>query len=83
MELMKLSVSARCDMHLCPRLATYRIQTGRGGIARLTGGAGLYLCPECLRELYETIGKELVPKSPDNLIKKAIKRREENEKRKG
>ena len=81
MELTKLSVNARCDMHLCPRLATYRIRTGRSGISRLTSASGLYLCSECLRELYETIGKELVPKSPDNLIKKAIKRREENEKR--
>ena len=83
MELTKLSVNARCDMHLCPRFAAYRIQTGRGIVARFMGGGGLYLCPECLRELYETIGKELVPKSPDNLIKKAIKRREENESRKG
>ncbi|MBQ7712184.1 MAG: hypothetical protein IJT69_00035 [Clostridia bacterium] len=81
MELTKLSVNARCDMHLCPNLAAYRIRTGKGSVSRFVGGGGLYLCPDCLRELYETVGRELVPKSPDNLIKKAIKRREENEKR--
>lgn len=81
MELTKLSVNARCDMHLCPHLAAYHIHTGKGGVSRFLGGSGLYLCPDCLRALYETIGKELVPKSPDNMIVKAIKRREENEKR--
>ena len=30
-------------------------------------------------KLYEAIGRELVPKSPDNLIKKAVKRRENDE----
>ena len=79
MELIKLGIKARCDMHLCPNLATYRIRTGQGGLSRITGSAGLYLCPDCLRALYEAIGKEIVPKSPENLIRKAIKRREENE----
>ena len=78
MELIKLNVKARCDMHLCPNLAEYRIAAARGGI-RIFGNAGLYLCGDCLKELYQAIGKVLVPKSPDNLIKKAVKRREENE----
>ena len=77
MELLKLNVKARCDMHLCPNLAEYRIATGSG--RRIFGNAGLYLCGDCLKELYKAIGKVVVPKSPDNLIKKAVKRREENE----
>ena len=77
MELMKLNVKARCDMHLCRNLAEYRISTG-SRIARLFGG-GLYLCRACIEKLYAAIGKEIVPKSPDNLIRKAVKRREENE----
>ena len=78
MKLINLSVKARCDMHLCRNLAEYRLDTG-GGLPRFMGGGGLYLCRDCMRDLYETIGKEIVPKSPDNLIKKAVKRREENE----
>ena len=78
MELIKLNVKARCDMHLCPNLAEYRIATGGGGL-RIFQNTGLYLCGDCLKKLYQAIGKVVVPKSPDNLIKKAVKRREENE----
>jgi len=78
MELVKLNVRSRCDMHLCRNLAEYRVGSG-GGMAHLFGSSGLYLCHDCLVKLYEAIGKELVPKSPDNLIKKAVKRRETNE----
>ena len=78
MQLEKLNVKSRCDMHLCRNVAEYRIGSG-GGISRVFGGTGLYLCKDCLKKLYEAIGKVIVPKSPDNLIKKAVKRREENE----
>ena len=73
----KINVKTRCDMHLCPNVAAYRIAAE--GHPRLFGGAGLYLCKDCLKKLYEAIGKEVVPKSPDNLIKKAVKRRESND----
>jgi len=77
MQLEKLNVKSRCDMHLCRNAAEYRV---RSGGASLFGGAGIYLCHDCLVKLYEAIGRELVPKSPDNLIKKAVKRRENDEK---
>ena len=79
MKLVKLDVKARCDNYLCRNLAEYRIATGSGAFSRLLGGSGLYFCRNCLTELYAAIGKEIIPKSPDNLIKKAVKRREENE----
>ncbi|MBO7390565.1 MAG: hypothetical protein J6U39_03870 [Clostridia bacterium] len=79
MELIKLNVDSRCDMHLCRHRAEYRVSTGKGGLSAVFGTAGIYLCHDCLVKLYEAIGKELVPKSPDNVIKKAIKRREGNE----
>lgn len=31
---------------------------------------GVYLCENCMREIYSEIGKILVPKSPENIIKK-------------
>lgn len=77
MQLIKLNVKARCDVHLCRNLAEYRIASG-GGLPWGKGGAGIYLCRDCLTALYEAIGREIVPKSPDNLIKRAVKRREEN-----
>ena len=79
MDLVKLNVKTRCDMHLCRNLAEYRIAAGNGALSHLFGNAGLYLCHDCLVKLYEAIGKVIVPKSPDNLIKKAVKRREANE----
>ena len=79
MELIKLNVDSRCDMNLCRNRAEYRVATGKGGLSAVFGGAGIYLCRDCLVKLYEAIGKVLVPKSPDNVIKKAIKRREVNE----
>lgn len=81
MELIKLNVKTRCDMHLCRNTAAYRITTGGGGLTQVFGNPGLYLCRDCLIKLYELVGKEVVPKSPDNLIKKAVKRRETNEER--
>ena len=79
MELIKLSVKSRCDMHLCRNLAEYRVAIGNGVLPHLFGNTGIYLCRDCLVKLYEAIGREIVPKSPDNLIKKAVKRRETNE----
>ena len=79
MELIKINVATRCDMHLCRNAAKYRVSTGKSGLSHFFGGTGIYLCHDCLLKLYEAIGKEIVPKSPDNLIKKAVKRREGNE----
>ena len=79
MELIKLNVKARCDMYLCRNSAAYRIATGKKALSGFFGASGTYLCRDCLVKLYEAMGREIVPKSPDNLIKKAVKRREQNE----
>lgn len=82
MELVKLNVRARCDMGLCKNIASYSISSG-GAKAHLPWrreAGGTYICEDCLKALYVAIGKILVPKSPDNMIKKAIKRRENDEK---
>ena len=79
MELIKLNVKSRCDMHLCRNAAEYRISVGKGVLSHFFGNNGIYLCRDCLIKLYEEIGRTVIPKSPDNLIKKAVKRRESNE----
>jgi len=81
MELVKLNVKARCDMGLCKNIAEYSIAPGgaKAHVPWRREAGGTYICRECLVKLYEAIGKVVVPKSPDNLIKKAIKRREQDE----
>ena len=82
MELIKLSVNARCDMGLCRNVAEYSISPSgtKAHVPWRREAGGTYICHDCLVELYEAIGKVLVPKSPDNMIKKAVKRRETYEK---
>ncbi len=75
MQLNKLTVNMRCDMPLCGNSAAYSIGADSGSERRI------FICESCMKKLYEQIGKLIVPKSPDNIIKTAVKRREENEKR--
>ncbi len=75
MELKKLNAPIRCDMPMCGRRAVYGI-SAKGGLR----SRQLNICKECLQELYSAIALVIVPKSPDNLIVKAVKRREQNAK---
>ncbi len=81
MELVKLNVKAKCDLGTCRNVAAYVVSPELPGprLPWRREAAGIYLCRECLEKLYEAIGRELIPKSPDSLIKKAEKRREKNE----
>ena len=83
MELVKLKVNVRCDFGQCKNLATYAVtpDLSRPHVPWRRESGGFYLCRDCMEKLYELIGKEIIPKSPDSLIKKAEKRRELNEKR--
>ncbi len=79
MELIKLGIKARCDLGLCKNLASYSISPSfaKAHLPWRREAGGVYICSKCLGELYEAIGREIVPKSPDSLIKKAVKRRNE------
>ena len=35
--------------------------------------SGLHLCKDCMNELYEELGKRLIPKSIDNMLNKILK----------
>ena len=81
MELIKLNLNVRCDMGLCRNKAEYSIAgAARAHLPWRREAGGIYICHDCLVKLYETLAKVIVPKSPDNLVKKAIKRREKDEK---
>ncbi|NCA67406.1 MAG: hypothetical protein EOM87_05020 [Clostridia bacterium] len=75
MELKKVNTPLRCDMPMCGSRATYSI-TAKGGLR----SRQINICKNCLEALHNAISCELVPKSPDNFIVKAVKRREENAK---
>ncbi len=73
MELIRVKTLVRCDMPMCNKKASYGI-TARGGLK----SRQINVCPDCLEALYRAIGGEIVPKSPDNMVAQAVKRREEN-----
>ena len=60
-----------CDSGSCKNVAAYSIRAK--GFGR---GSKFFLCEECLGSLYREIGKILTPKSPDNAIRKSLKKKE-------
>lgn len=72
MKLEKVSNKVRCDFGLCRNEAT-RVLTDDGVMPRRR----IYLCNNCVNDIYRVIGSELVPKSPINVISRAEKRRGE------
>ena len=66
MKIKKLvNVKVKCDFSGCNHMADYSIDLKRG----LFGGT-TDICKTCLEELYFLVGKELIPTSPTNIIKK-------------
>lgn len=72
MKLAKLNVKVRCDFGLCKNLASYEFYE-QGVLSRRK----IYLCEDCAKQLFELLSKEFVPKSPVNLVKKAVKKQGE------
>ena len=67
MEVSKIKSRVRCDIGLCKNNAVYVIG-GKG----VMPNRKLYICEECMKQLYEQFSAVMVPKSPENLIKKAM-----------
>ena len=65
-----------CDMPNCKNESYIKIQ--KSGFFK----SGLYLCKDCMNDLYSELGTRLVPKSIDNMLNKKIvtKRTKINEK---
>ena len=69
MELKKLeNVKVKCDFVGCNNMADYSISIKRG----LFGGT-TDICLDCLKELYVICGKQLIPQSPPNMLRKKEK----------
>jgi hypothetical protein len=63
MEIKKINYSIKCDIKGCGELATYLLGDEVNKV---------YLCDKCLKELYAMLGKEIIPKSPKNVLNKKI-----------
>ena len=70
MELKKLeNVKVKCDFVGCNNMADYSINIKRGFFGGTTD-----ICLDCLKELYYLCGKQLIPQSPPNMLRKKEKR---------
>ena len=76
MNIVDCKIKIKCDMPNCKNFSDVKVENN--GFLK---SAGLYLCKECMNELYVTIGKRIVPKSPENMLnKKIVKKVATNEK---
>lgn len=63
MKLEEVTYKVKCDMPGCKNVSSYMI-VGKHFIL----SQNMYLCKDCLQQLYSTIGKLIVPKSPKNVL---------------
>lgn len=66
-----------CDMPNCRKEAFIKIE--KNGFFK---SAGVFLCKDCMNELYENLAQRIVPKSLDHMLNKKVvtKRIKNNEK---
>ena len=67
MKIQDLNYRVKCDMPNCNNEAIIKIQ--KSGFFK---SAGLFLCKECMNELYSDLGARIVPKSLDHMLNKKI-----------
>lgn len=68
MKVEEIKNKVRCDMPNCKNMASVKIK--KEGFLSF---AGLYLCDECVNEVYAELGKRIVPKSPVNVFNKKVR----------
>lgn len=68
MNLKELPGKVRCDMPNCKNIATLKVE--KEGFFRSTG---LFLCKECMEDMYKLFASKITPKSPSNMLNKKVK----------
>jgi len=68
MNIVDVNYKIKCDMPNCKNFASIKIE--KNGFLK---NAGLFLCKNCMNELYNEIGERIVPKSIDNMLNKRVK----------
>jgi len=67
MKLVESNVKIRCEMPNCKDMANFKLM--KEGFVK---NAGLFLCKNCVMEMYGAIAECVVPKSPNNMLNKKI-----------
>jgi len=67
MNIQNINYKVLCDMPNCKNEAQIKIE--KSGFFK---SAGMYLCKDCMFELYSELGSRIVPKSIDNMLNKKI-----------
>lgn len=68
MRIENINRRIRCEMPNCRNLASAKIK--KDGFIK---SIGLYICEDCMKELYGELAKRIVPKSPVNVFNKKSK----------
>ena len=63
MEIIPNSKKINCEIVGCKNIANFAIKYKKSFINN-----GLFLCKNCLNDLYVSIGAHIVPKSPINML---------------
>lgn len=69
MEIIDCKQNVKCEIGACKNRATHAVKPDRVGIR-----GRIYLCDECLSELYSAIGAVVVPKSVETAKKRTAKK---------
>ena len=67
-----VSAKVRCDMPNCKNISFIKIE--KEGFFK---GAGIFLCKECMEDMYNQFALRITPKSPNNMLNKKIKTKKE------
>ena len=67
MKLDSCNIRIRCEMPNCKEFANFKL--GKTGFVK---NAGLFLCKQCVKDIYTAIGECIIPKSPSNMLNKKI-----------
>lgn len=71
MRIVKEKYNIRCDMGTCRNVSKYAVEFDDNK------RHNLHICSDCFNELYGIMGKELTPKSPENVVKKSVAKQKE------
>ena len=72
MNIKDVTRKVKCDMPNCKKMASVKIE--KEGFFK---AMGIFLCKECMEDLYKQIAQKITPKSPNNMLNKKIKLKKE------
>jgi len=73
MTIRDITMKVRCDMPNCKNMSCVKVE--KKGFFK---GAGVFLCKDCMEELYRELSLKITPKSPNNMLNKKIKIKKED-----